>query len=899
MQQLIGKHWHFLPAEEVIDLLETDPTKGLDLFELEDRRKRFGYNVITTKKSQGPFLRFLLQFNQPLVYILLAAALVTLVLREWVDSGVILGVVLVNALVGFFQESKAVKAIEVLARTMTSEATVIRTSLKQRVSSEEVLPGDIVLLQSGDKVPADMRLFAVKNLKVDESALTGESLSVDKDREPMPHDTILADRRNMVYGSSLITYGQGAGVVVAIGDQTEVGRISELIASSAELETPLLRKITQFSQYLLYAILALATVTFIIGLMRGESVAEMFMAAVALAVGAIPEGLPAAMTITLAIGVARMARKRAVIRKLPAVETLGSTTVICSDKTGTLTENQMTVQEIMAGDEFFTVTGTGYALVGQITNHRGPVISEDYPALTETLRCGLLCNDSLIVEKEGRLEVQGDSTEGALLVSAAKGGLAEEMVRLQWPRIDIIPFESHQQYMATLHGTLDDTPAVIYAKGSVESILERCSYSLSAQGLLEALDHEKISAAVHNMASRGLRILALAKLVLPKETTRLNHCDIVGGMTFLGLQGMIDPPRPESISAVMNCHNAGIRVKMITGDHAVTAAAIAQKIGLQNPGTVLTGKELSQLSDTELIDRAQTVSVFARVAPEQKLRLVEALQAQGHIVAMTGDGINDAPALKRADIGVAMGITGTEVAKEAADMILTDDNFASIEAAVEEGRCIFDNLTKFIIWTLPTNLGEGLVILAAILFGTALPILPVQILWINMTTAVLLGLMLTFEPKEPGIMQRPPRRTNQPILTGTLIRRLLLVGTLLLIGAFGLYEYEFNVIGATQEEARTVAVNIFVMAELFYLFNCRSLTRSFIKLGFFSNPWIFFGASVMILLQLLFTYLPAMNFMFHSAPLGPESWFRILIAALLVLGVVGTEKWLVQKYAVK
>ena len=897
MQKLIGKHWHYLPAEEVIDLLESDPGKGLDLFDIEDRRQRFGPNTITTKKGRGPLSRFLLQFHQPLVYILLAASLVTITLKEWVDSGVILGVVLINAVVGFIQEAKAVKAIEALARTMTSEATVIRSGQRQRVSSEEVLPGDIVFLQSGDKVPADMRLFAAKDLKVDESALTGESIPVAKETSPLPHDTILADRRNMIYGSTLITYGQGTGIVVAVGDQTEVGRISELIATAENLETPLLRKIADFSRYLLYAIVFLGGVTFAIGLVRGESAPEMFMAAVALAVGAIPEGLPAAMTITLAIGVARMARKRAIIRKLPAVETLGSTTVICSDKTGTLTENQMTVQEIMAGGEFFEVTGTGYAYTGEIIGENGAVDASRKPALMETLRCGLLCNDSVIAEKDGRLTVQGDPTEGALLSAAVKGGLFEDEIKILWPRVDVIPFESHHQYMATLHKSPEGPLPVVYAKGSVEAILERCAFSLSRNDSREDLSAEKIHAAVNEMASKGLRVLALAKRNLAQGASRLTHEDINGGMTFLGLQGMIDPPRPESTAAVKNCHSAGIQVKMITGDHAVTAAAIAGKIGLSHAEKVLTGKELARLSDGELIEAAETVSVFARVTPEQKLRLVEAIQARGHIVAMTGDGVNDAPALKRADIGVAMGITGTEVAKEAADMVLTDDNFASIEAAVEEGRCIFDNLTKFIIWTLPTNLGEGLVILAAVLLGTALPILPVQILWINMTTAVLLGLMLTFEPREPGIMQRPPRQTDEPILTATLIRRLTLVGVLMLAGAFGLYEYELDVMGASELQARTVAVNVFVMSEIFYLFNCRSLTRSFVKLGFFSNPWIFVGVSVMILLQLLFTYLPVMNLLFHSAPIALESWIRILAAATVVMLVVGGEKWLVKRFA--
>ncbi len=900
LEQLLEKHWHHLPAEEVIDLLESDAAKGLDLFNVEERRKTFGLNAITMKKGHGPFIRFLLQFHQPLVYILLAASLVTFLMQEWVDSGVIFGVVMINSIVGFLQESKAVKAIEALARTMTSEATVIRSGQKQRLSSEEILPGDIVILQSGDKVPADMRLITAKDLQVDESALTGESVAVQKETKTLPHDTVLADRKNMAYGSALVTYGQATGIVVATGDQTEVGRISELIASAEELQTPLLKKIAQFSKYLLYAILALAAFTFVIGAFHGENLTDMFMSAVALAVAAIPEGLPAAMTIVLAIGVARMARRRAIIRKLPAVETLGSTTVICSDKTGTLTENQMTVQKVMAGGEFFDVSGTGYAYEGEITARDGELAdTAQNAALMETLRCGLLCNDSLIVEKEGRLTVQGDPTEGSLLCSAAKGGLKEETEKAQWPRIDGIPFESHHQYMASLHDTPDGNHRVAYAKGSVEAILARCIDSLSRDGATEALDQERILASVNEMASKGLRVLALARMEMPKETSQLNHGDIETGMTYLGLQGMIDPPRPESATAVRTCHTAGIRVKMITGDHAVTAAAIAGEIGLENPGKVLTGKELGTLSDGELIDQAENVSVFARVAPEQKLRLVEAMQARGHVVAMTGDGVNDAPALKRANIGVAMGITGTEVSKEAADMVLTDDNFASIEAAVEEGRCVFDNLTKFILWTLPTNLGEGMVILASILIGTALPILPVQILWINMTTALLLGLMLVFEPKEPGIMQRQPREPDQPILTPVLIRRLFIVGTLMLIAAYGLFKYELMILGSSEEVARTVAVNVFVFVELFYLFNCRSIMKSNFELGLFSNPWIYAGVSGMILAQILYTYTPWMNIMFQSAPLGIEAWIRILSCSIFVMLVVGSEKWLVQRFALK
>jgi len=888
MDNLIGRHWHHLPAEEVIDLLDSNREEGLDLFEVKHRWEQFGYNVLTQKKGRGPLLRFLLQFHQPLIYILLAATLITLVLREWVDAGVIFGVVFVNALIGFLQESKAVKAMEALAQTLITEATVLRSGEKRRISSAEVVPGDIVLLQSGDKVPADMRLISVRDLHVDESALTGESVAVEKCHKAMPHDTILADRKNMVYGSSLVTYGQAVGIVVSIGDATEVGRISELLATTKELETPLLRKIAAFSRVLLYAILALAAVTFAVGLLRGQSAFDMFMASVALAVAAIPEGLPAAMTITLAIGVARMARRRAIIRKLPAVETLGSTTVICSDKTGTLTENQMTVQEILAGPDLFTVTGGGYAPAGEILTSGGAALSELPPALAECLRCGLLCNDSLVVEKEDYWTVQGDPTEGALLAVAAKGGLSDQEESEKRPRMDAIPFESQHSYMATLHSA-PGGGLVVYAKGSVESMLERCRLALSSEGEPVKLDAGGILEAVEEMADRGLRVLAFARMELPEGRSKISHEDVAGGMTFLGLQGMIDPPRAEAVEAVRNCHSAGIRVKMITGDHALTASAVARQIGLMNAGKAVTGRELAAMSDAELLETVEEVSVYARVAPEQKLRLVEALQTRGHIVAMTGDGVNDAPALKRADIGVAMGITGTDVAKEAADMVLTDDNFASIEAAVEEGRGTFDNITKFIVWTLPTNIGEGLVILAAVFLGTLLPILAVQILWINMTTAVLLGLMLVFEPKERDIMDRPPRLPTEPILTPVLMRRMLLVGVLMVLGAFGLFKWELAS-GAEITEARTVSVNLFVMVELFYLFNCRSLTNSVFKIGFFSNPWVFGGCAVMVVLQILFTYVPVMNTAFQSAPVSVGAWLRILAVAIGIMVLVDIEK---------
>ncbi len=902
METLIERLWHHTSADEVVRLLTSDPDKGLDRFEVEARQQHFGPNAIPLRGGPGRLIRFLLQFHQPLLYILLTAAVITALLDEWVDACVIFGVVLVNAVIGYLQESKAAKALEALARTTLTEARVIRFGETRTVPSTELVPGDVVLLQSGDKVPADLRLLRSRDLQVDESALTGESVPVDKKSIELDLETPLAERRNMSYASTLVTYGQGRGVVVAIGAKTEVGRISELISLADVLETPLTRKIAKFSRVLLVVILLLAAVTFAVGVYRGQAKFEMFMAAVALAVGAIPEGLPAAVTITLAIGVARMARRRAIIRKLPAVETLGGTTVICSDKTGTLTVNQMTVREICADGQLFTASGSGYEPSGQIqaSGKDREVLSN--AAARHCLLAGLMCNDSQLVLSESVWRVQGDPTEGALIAVAGKAGFSGKQLETDSPRLDTIPFESQHQYMATLHQSVSDHGRQLYVKGAVEVILSKCPVALTASGETCPLDIEMVHRQVEAMAADGLRVLAFAGKVLPQSTSVITHADI-GELVFFGLQGMIDPPRAEAVAAIKACQTAGVRVKMITGDHAKTAHAIALQLGLDgmDPGTehtpeVKTARDLAETTDQQLIAIADQVAVFARATPELKLRLVRALQAHGHVVAMTGDGVNDAPALKQADIGVAMGIGGTEVAKEAADMVLTDDNFATIEAAVEEGRGVFDNLTKFIVWTLPTNMGEGLVILAAIFVGVALPILPVQILWINMTTAVLLGLMLAFEPKEDDIMNRPPRNPRSPILSGELIGRIVLVSLVMLVGAFGSFEWAIGQ-GYSEIVARTVAVNVFVMVELFYLFNCRSLTKSMFELGLLSNHWIGLGVASMLVLQLAFTYVPVMNRIFHSAPIGWDAWWRILLTGAATYMIVGFEKWLRRRFA--
>lgn len=893
MNELKQASWHQLSAEEAASRLGVDFTRGLSAENVKRRQAEHGLNQMTARRGTPGWVRFLQQFNQALVYVLLAAAAVSAALGEQVDAAVIFAVVFINAVVGFIQESKAERALEKLAKMVRTEATVRREGRKQRVPSVDLVPGDVVLLQSGDSLPADLRLFEIRSLQVEEAALTGESVSVHKAAGVLPADTVLGDRKNLAFAGTLVTYGQAAGVVIATGDDTQMGRIATMLHEAVDLSTPLTRKIAEFSRLLLYIILGLAGLTFAVGMLRGESGAEMFMAAVALAVGAIPEGLPAAVTITLAIGVARMARRHAIIRKMPAVETLGSTTVICSDKTGTLTENQMMVARIWAGAQMHEVTGSGYEPNGEIRREGRATEFQAQPALTETLLAGLLCNDSQLVRKAGRLQVEGDPTEAALLVAAQKAGLDVKEAAQRLPRVDVIPFESEHMFMATLHR--DDGGHVVYQKGSVERLLGYCDQVLDAAGNETPLDRAAVSRIADEMAGEGLRVLAFARRRLPASHAKLAQEDVKRELTLLGLQGMIDPPRAEAIRAVAQCQNAGIEVKMITGDHKGTAAAIAHQLGLRGSSgsagqlVAATGRDLEEIPDSQLPATAERMAVFARVAPEQKLRLVKALQSRGHIVAMTGDGVNDAPALRQADIGVAMGITGTDVSKGAADMILTDDNFASIEAAVEEGRNVFDNLTKFIAWTMPTSGGEGLLVLAAILLGTALPALPVQLLWINMSTALLLGLTLVFEPREPGIMARPPRDPARPILTPALILRIVLVSLCIVAGGFAFFLWETSR-GAGLAEARTVVVNVIVMVETFYLLNCRSLTRPFLSLGVFSNLWVVGGVAAMLAAQMLFTYAPVMNKLFHSAPISGMAWLRILGVGLVVFVVVELRK---------
>ena len=904
--------WHAVASTLVVRELACDARLGLSPGEAAARLARHGPNTISARRGRPWWIRLLLQFHAPLVYILLVAVAVTLWLGEYTDSAVILGVVLANAIIGFVQEQKAVAAIDALARSMRIEATVRRGGERRRIDAAELVVGDVVLLEAGDKVPADLRLLddAVRDLRIDESTLTGESKAVSKDPAALPEATLLADRRCMAYAGSLVVRGTGEGLVVATADATEVGRISEMISSAETIATPLTRKIASFSHMLLWVILAVAAVAFVVGIARGNPPQEMFKAAVALAVGAIPEGLPAAVTIMLAVGVARMASKRAIIRKLPAVEALGSTTVICSDKTGTLTQNQMTVRAAWCGGMEYEFTGGGYDPTGEarVAGTPGAAFAEDHPALLELLACGVLCNDAALVARDGRWEIHGDPTEAALVVAARKLGgvdLSRDALTARFPRVDAIPFESDRQFMATLHARGDEPsddagPRVVYVKGSVERVLAMCDSAMDMRGCASPLDAAAAQGAAAVLAGRGLRVLAFARADALPGTSDLTHEMVVRGLTFLGVQGMLDPPRPDAIDAVAACQRAGVRVKMITGDHALTAATIAGMIGIDGasphargeggtPPRVLTGAEMATIADADLPAQAETTAVFARMTPEQKLRLVKGLQSRGHIVAMTGDGVNDAPALRQADIGVAMGVGGTEVAKDAADMVLADDNFATIEAAVEEGRNVFSNLTKFIVWTLPTNGGEAFVILAAIMLGWPLPILPIHALYINMITAILLGMPLIFEAREPGVMARPPRDPYRPLLTFELFMRTGLVSLLLCTGAMGLFHWELSR-GMSEATARTAAVSVIVVGEIFYLFSSRALLRPAWAVPLFSNMWLWAGIGAMLAVQFAFAHVPAINRLFHTGPLDASAWARVLLAAAGVLLVVETEK---------
>jgi cation-transporting P-type ATPase F len=887
--------WHHLSASQVTQNLGSNLQTGLTIHEALDRQKKHGANELTGKKSKPNWLKFILQFNQPLIIILVGAGIIKALIGEWLNAGVIWGVTTTNATISFLQEAKAEGAIAALAQAMTTEATVIREGKKLKVSSKELVPGDLVLLTSGDKVPADLRLVKVRDLQIDESALTGESVAIEKESEDngeppiLEAETPLAERGNMAYAGGFVTFGQGTGLVTAIGNQTETGKISQLIEQRVDLTTPLTRKFNQFSQNWLFFVLGMATLTFAVGLGQ-RSFNDAIEAAVALVVGAIPEGLPAVITVTLAVGVSRMAKRHAIIRKLPAVETLGGATVICSDKTGTLTENQMTVQEIYVGGEFYTVTGGGYSPDGEILLRDEGLGVNLSPPLRDCLIAGVVCNDSHLEQQAGRWMVIGDPTEGALLAAGTKAGFDQADLTRSFTRLDSIPFESQFQYMATLHQGKGEN--LLYVKGSAESMLSRCQGAMDAEGQTIDLDRTLIEQQVDAMAKHGLRVLAFAKKQVSDRQTTVDHSDLETGLVFLGLQGMIDPPRPEAIAAVHACQSAGIQVKMITGDHIATASAIARRMGFRKDRKVkaFTGADLAEMNRSELANAVEEGVVFARVAPEQKLRLVEALQSRGEIVAMTGDGVNDAPALKQADIGIAMG-SGTEVSKEAADMLLTDDNFASIEAAVEEGRSVYKNLIKAICFILPVNGGESMTILISTLLGRELPILSLQILWLNMLNSITMTVPLSFEPKSSGVMKQAPRPVNEPFLTTNRIKRILAVSLYNWTLIFGIFEWVRQAPWGSIELARTMAIQALVMGRIFYLLSISQLLPSLIakwsgaKEKVSGAPALAVGIGLAIILQIIFSNSTFINQIFKTAPMSLDQWLVCFGASLPMIAI--------------
>ncbi len=886
--------WHAESIKTVFELLETG-ADGLSKEEVGNRLSIHGPNRLPEARTRGPLLRFLYQFHNVLIYVLLAASVVTAMLGHWVDTGVILGVVIFNAMIGFVQEGKAEDALRAIRKMLSPNAMFMRDGRQMTVQAEALVPGDIVLLQSGDKVAADLRLFRVKGLQVQEAVLTGESMAVEKVVDPVAQKSVIGDRRCMAYSGTLVTHGQGTGVVVATATATEIGHISTMVSEVEAVTTPLLRQMDQFARWLTLVILGLAILTIAFGtLVRDYSLTDMFFAAVSLAVAAIPEGLPAIMTITLAIGVQRMARRNAIIRRLPAVETLGAVTVICSDKTGTLTRNEMTVRTIATAANSFELGGTGYDPHGAISLSNINVLSQERPLLLEVVRAAVLCNDASLERRNSEWLVNGDPMEGALLVAGLKTGLDYEAEAKRYPRTDLIPFESEHRFMATLHHS-HTGDAFIFLKGAPERVLDMCARQRMIDGD-KPLDKNYWLTRIEETAQQGQRVLAIAVKPVSHEKIDLKFSDVESDLTMLGMFGFIDPPREEAIESVQACNKAGIRVKMITGDHGTTARSIARQLKLVNTDEVLTGQELELMSEDELRQRVLEVDVYARVNPEHKLRLVRLLQEHGLIVAMTGDGVNDAPALKRADVGTAMGINGTEAAKEAAAMVLADDNFASIAHAVEEGRTVYDNLKKAILFILPSSGGESLIVLAAILFGfQQLPLTPVQILWVNMVTTVTLALVLAFEPPEQNVMQRPPRDAHEPILTSLLIWRVAFVSVILMSGTIGLFLWEMEQ-GVSIEYARTVAVNTLVMFEIFYLFNSRYITASvFNWAGLTGNRYVLLAIGILLVFQLGFTYLAPMQSLFGTTAIGFKTWLPILLVASSVLLLVELEKFFVRR----
>ncbi|HED00705.1 MAG TPA: HAD family hydrolase [Proteobacteria bacterium] len=879
-------HWYQLGVKEIFQTLRSSE-EGLTDAEAGERLIQHGPNKLAEEERISKLRILLHQFTSPLIYILLVAAIVTALLKEYIDTGVIMAVVILNAVIGYIQEFKAEESVRALKKMVVPKARVIRRSKEKEIDSEELVPGDIVLLASGAKVPADLRLFKTMELRIEEAMLTGESIPVEKIASTIKEDNLTpGEQRNMAFMGTVVVNGRAKGIVVETGQGTNLGQIAKEMREVSEIKTPLQEKLERFAKLIGLVVTGFSVVVFGAGIMLGAKASEMFMTAVATAVSAIPEGLPVAVTIAMAIGVARMARRNAVIRKLPAVETLGSTTVIGSDKTGTLTKNEMTVRLIYDGQHVYEVTGSGYEPRGEILREGMPVEARDLKNLLYVLRIGLLCNESNIYEEDGRDKVDGNPTEGALIVSAMKAGLSPEEEKEHYPQIAIIPFESERGYMATLHRHRGKK--IVFIKGAPERVFDLCTECMAG----EDLKRRDLLRVANNLAKDGLRVLAMAYKEASHDTEELAHHDVEGKLIFAGLQGMMDPPRPEAIEAVNGCKKAGIRVVMITGDHAVTAKAIANKLGIGgDEPEVLTGKEIEIMSDEELFNKVEEVSVYARVSPQHKLRITQQLLKHGDIVAVTGDGVNDAPALKAAHIGVAMGRTGTDVAREASDMVLADDNFASIFAAVEEGRVVYDNIKKVALFLVSCGLGELLAIIATIVMGYPIPYIPAQILWLNLVTNGLQDVALAFEPAEKGILGRPPRSPKEGILSGLMIQRTFLMGIILAAGTLFMFISHLKS-GVPLERSRTIALTTMVFFQFYQAFNCRSETQSIFRMSPRGNPFLFFSMVAAFFAHLAVLYVPALQWVFRTVPLAPIEWLEIGMVTMTIIIAVEIDKWI-------
>lgn len=883
--------WHALDGASCLQQLDSQ-SNGLTAEQVRQRVQQYGPNSLPSAPPLPAWRRFLRQMQNTLIYVLLGCAGLTLLLGHWLDSLVILGVVLINALVGFIQEGRAEQAMRAIAGLLSLHCRVRREHGLQELPAEQLVPGDIVLLEEGDRVPADLRLLNCRDLRIEEAALTGESLPADKQSEPVSSSAVLADRQSMAYSGCLVSTGSGYGVVVATGQATELGRISHLLQQVEVLQTPLLRDMARFARQLSLVILVLAAATLAFGfLLRDYSSAELLMASVSLAVAAIPEGLPAVLTIILALGVQRMARERAIICRLPAVESLGAVTVICSDKTGTLTRNEMTVQHLFCATAHYQVEGIGYAPYGALCNACGETQEQIPTEVLQLARAGLLANHGTLYRDQDTWQISGDPTEAALLTLAGKLGLDSSAEHAEQPRVDSLPFSSERRCTASLHHDHHGN-GYLYWIGAPERLLEVADQQWQ-DAQARPIDRNYWQDCLHQGASMGLRMLGIGMRRMPADKQQLDYADIEAQFILLGLVGLQDPPREEAIRAIAACHSAGIAVKMITGDHVATATAIAARLGLV--GTrALTGAQLDELDDPALDACLDETAVFARTTPEHKLRLVQRLQACGARVAMTGDGVNDAPALKRADIGIAMGIKGTEAAKSAAQMVLADDNFATLERAVAQGRAVYDNLKKSILFILPTNGGQAMVMLSAILLGLQLPITPLQILWVNMVTAVTLALALAFEPAEAGLMQRPPRDPRQPLLSGLLLWRIVFVSLLLTGACLGLFLYSQQ-LGWSLEASRSLAVNALVLGEMGYLFSTRRL-HGVANFAWRDNPMAWTMVGILLVLQLAFIELAWLQQLFATQSIGWQGWLYCLPVAVLICLLSELEKYLLRRW---